>query len=248
MNNKTILLIGLLLCFAFLGIAQENEDSTVAVSPKTQRNAWFQLGFASNAYKGDLQGYNKWTPSVQFGIIFNKKKRVNGEFNFNLGKLVGENPDYVFLGNPEANPNVYFQTNFINFNYQIHINLYKTETFKAYLFQGIGFINFNVKNEYNESFAQKRSTRAPNELYNNFSITLPHGIGVLYTLKNNFGFGLQTGFLNTRTDYLDNISAWGNRAKKDNVLFTKFQVLIPLQNVTKASEEVKTIRKARFSH
>jgi hypothetical protein len=246
--NKKIAVSLILFAFPLILFAQ---DSTEVVKSSLQRNAWFQLGFASNAYKGDLQGYNKWTPSLQFGIIFNKKKRVNGEFNFNFGKIIGENPDYVFTANLNASPNVYFQTNFINFNYQIHINFIKKENFKFYAFQGFGAINFNVKNEYNENFAQKKSTRAANEVHNNFSITLPHGIGLLYTLKNNFGFGVQTGFLNTRTDYLDNISAWGNSNKKDNVLFARFQMLIPLQNSgekTTPTNEPKPIRKARLDH
>ncbi|MCZ6900504.1 MAG: hypothetical protein O7F74_09725, partial [Bacteroidetes bacterium] len=45
---------------------------------------------------------------------------------------------------------------------------------------------------------------------------------------NGFGFGLQTGYLNTTTDFLDNISQWGNKKGNDNVLVTKFSFVISL--------------------
>lgn len=237
MNKKYAIALFILTFYSISSVAQDG------------RNAWFQLGFGTNAYKGDLQGYNKWTPSIHFGVIFNKKKRLNGEFNFNIGSLVGDNPNYVFSGNPKATPNIFFQTSFFNVNYQLHLNLIKNERFKIYLFQGIGVLNFNAKNELNENLIQKKSTRAPNEIPNNFCITLPNGIGLLYTLKNNFGFGIQTGFANTRTDYLDNISAWGNQTKKDNVLFAKFQVLVPLKNAPKTRKKVeKEYFRSKFSH
>lgn len=97
-----------------------------------------------------------------------------------------------------------------------------------YISQGLGLIRYEPKDENNEPLQKKFDTRASNETYNNVSLMLPTQAGINYILKNGYGVGLQAGWLNPQTDYIDNISQWGNRQKNDNTFLVRFAFMVPL--------------------
>ena len=97
-----------------------------------------------------------------------------------------------------------------------------------YASAGLGIYNYTPKTELGEDLADLLSTRAPDEQYGRVSFMLPVGIGAVYILKNGYGIGAQASFLNTQTDYLDNISLLGRQGGNDNVASFRFFVYAPL--------------------
>ncbi len=211
--------------------AAQPSDAAIQPAPKTQINRLLEIAVGPTAYRGDLyEHYRKWSSAVHIGLKFNKHHRLNGHLNAAIGTIVGQNMDYVFTGESETAPapNHYFKTSFVSVNYDLQVNLIKTSSWIVYVSQGIGFMRFNPKDEYGTSLQGQLTTRPIDETYGNVTIMLPTQAGVMYLFPNGYGAGLQGGWANPQTDFLDNISLWGNRAKKDNIFWLKFQFVVPL--------------------
>jgi hypothetical protein len=108
------------------------------------------------------------------------------------------------------------------------VHLLKYKGFMVYVSQGIGLIRYEPKDAQNNKLLNNFSSRASNEAYSNVSAMLPTQAGVNYVLSNGYGIGFQTGWLNLQNDYIDNISQWGTRQKKDNALWYRFTLMVPL--------------------
>jgi hypothetical protein len=209
------------------------QDSLQLTSSKSNRSVtrMLEVGVSANAYRGDLaMKYQKWSSAFHVGLKLNHKKRVNSHFNISAGTVTGQNLEYVYAGASEGKttPNRFFTTNFFTFNYDLQINLIKRKNWIVYVSQGIGLIRYKPKDDQDASLQSQFQTRAANETYSNVSLMLPTQAGVMYVFDNGYGAGLQTGWMNTQTDYIDNISQWGNRQKKDNVLWFRFSFIAPL--------------------
>jgi hypothetical protein len=220
MINKTKIFILVFFFSSVSGIAQIS----------TMPTRFVELGFSTNSYKGDLShSYSQWSNGVHLGILFNKKKRLNGHLNLMIGNAVAQNPNYFFDdgSNPQPTPNHYSRIKMYAVNYDVHVNLYKKHNLIVYLYQGIGLLRYDTRDMENKKLSSQLNTRAQNETYGNVTAIFPNGIGALYVSKIGFGAGFQAGFLNSTSDYLDNISKWGDKKHKDNVLIYKLTFYIP---------------------
>lgn len=211
--------------------------------------SFLQLGTSANAYRGDLQNsFDKWSSSFHAGLQLNTKHRFNGSFGISIGSITGQNlnPEFQPLENTRLRPNKFFRTSIITAQYNLHLNLLKTNEWIIYLSQGFGIIRFNPKDEFKNDLLDMIDTRAANEAYTNVAIMFPTQAGVMYLLKNDFGFGIQAGLLNTMTDYLDNISDLGTRTGNDNLLMIRFSLFAPLvYNKNDLPEEVRLKKTSR---
>src|SRR6185437_1670863 len=228
--------IFLLSLFIFLlACSAMAQQDSVKYAGKTDNfpTRFFELGVVSNAYKGDLNhSYQKFTSAVSLCLRLNFEKRFNSHFALTVGSVVGSNPNFQtnFYSGPDSgsSPNTYFKTTFWQLNYDLQFNIIKTQSFILYVSQGIGIFHFNPKDANNSSLVGQLNTRAPSESYSTTSISLPTSAGFYYFFQNHIGAGFQFGWLQTQTHYLDNIYELGNRTKKDNVLFYKFLICIPV--------------------
>ena len=212
----------LVVSFSTALLAQENQA--------LQRQPVFlTLGIGGTAYRGDLaQSYGSWGGTFHAGILFSKKKRVNGCVHLMMGGVRGNNLAYVYESNATATPNRYFKTSLFSAGYELRINILKKQSYTFYISPGISILRYNPKDQFNESYSNQFTTRARNETYSNVAIMLPVRIGGTYHLPNGYGIGVDAGFLNPMTDYIDNISDWGNRKKKDNLLQLNMLLYVPL--------------------
>jgi hypothetical protein len=210
-------------------------SSFLSFSQTRRVSKYFEVGIGPSAYKGDLSNsYDKFTSSFYMGILFKNDKRLTSHLGLMVGSITGQNPKLSFpidTTTATPTPNKYFKTTLFSLNYDLLIKLIKKENFMLYISQGIGILRFNPKDENNKNLSDQFDKRAENEAFNNFTFMFPTNVGAMYTFKNNFGAGLQMGWLNSQSDYLDNISAWGSRAKKDNVFTCKFSFYAPLTYV-----------------
>lgn len=193
-----------------------------------KKESYFHVGVSANSYNGEIGNYSDWSPGMQFGLLFNKKKRLNGAVNFGFGAVNGEDRNFGFQSNTGTpTPNNFVKTNFIFLNYDLHVNVLKRENLIVYLSQGIGFIRFTPKDEFDEDLEPQDNTRNEGETYRNLSLILPTSLGVVYFIPGKLGFSFQGGWLNTSTDYLDNISELGDSGN-DNTLSIRLALLLPL--------------------
>lgn len=186
-------------------------------------------GFSMNQYVGDLQSpYAKYTGAFSLGVQLNRNKRLNGSFELSYGHISGQDSDYSFTGDEQASPNRFFSSTLFSAHYNLYLNIIRKENFTLYLSQGLGLLRYMPVDDMGRQLQNRYDTRAPNENYGNSSVMLPTNAGMIYLLPNQWGLGLQAGYLNPLTDYLDNISEWGNRSGYDNVLRLRFAVYVPL--------------------
>jgi hypothetical protein len=212
----------LIVLFVFLNTviyAQNIED----------RRVFVLTGIGGTSYRGDLsQSYESWGGTFHAGILFNKKKRINGSIHLMAGGVRGNNPSYVYESTVQTTPNKYFKTSLFSVGYELRINIIKKELYALYFSPGISILRYNPKDQFNDSYSNQFTTRAKGEEYSNITIMLPVRIGVAYHLPNGYGIGMDVGFLNPMTDYIDNISHWGNRKKKDNLMQLNILLYVPL--------------------
>jgi hypothetical protein len=212
-------------------MAYAQAQDSLSIQPARKVTRFLELGISANAYKGDLSAsYQKWTPAFHAGLKLNFKKRFNSHINLAIGSVSGENLNYAVPSEvtPAPTPNTYFKTNFVTVNYDLQLHLLKYKGLMVYISQGIGLIRYEPKDAQNNKLLDNFSSRASNESYSNVSAVLPTQAGIQYILKNGYGIGFQAGWLNLQNDYIDNISLWSSRQKKDNTLLYRFAFMVPL--------------------
>jgi len=188
------------------------------------------MGGSANAYSGDLSGIEKWTNAFHLGIKLNQKKRLNGSLKLSFGRWNGQNVNYnpPIVNNQVPSPNTFFNTSFVTFNYSLNYNIIKKDNFVLYISQGFGLLRYNPKDQLDNDLQDQPGTRLDNESYGNTTIFLPTMLGVIYFLPNHYGLGLQSGYLNSQSDYLDNISGWGTKSGNDNAFQIRMTIYAPL--------------------
>lgn len=187
------------------------------------------LGMTANAYRGDLMPhFSKYGAAFHLGIRYNRAKRVNGEFEFMSGFVSGQNSDYSYDNDASATPNNFFFTNYLNLNYHLNINLYDKHHFRCFLSQGIGLFRFTSYDQDYLKLNDQLATRELGEDYSNMTFNFPTHLGLMYTLEKGYGIMMRMGWANISSDYVDNISNWGNTSKKDNILTFKISFIAPL--------------------
>ncbi|MDN5202945.1 hypothetical protein QQ008_16265 [Fulvivirgaceae bacterium BMA10] len=187
-------------------------------------------GIGASAYSGDLAKFEKWSSSFYLGLKFNNSKRINGNVTFTFGSVTGQNSNYVFqTSQGPATPNKFFKTEFISLNYDLQVNFIKKKNFIAFISQGIGLSSFDPQDEFFNKLIDQLETREEDESYSSISLILPTQLGIIYLFDNGYGFGAKIGFINSATDYLDNIGLWGNKSGNDNILSVKFLFYVPIE-------------------
>lgn len=181
------------------------------------------------AYKGDLVGrYQKWGFYGQLGVQYASAKRLNGSFILGFGFVQGQNSDYTFQEDPSSTPNTYVYTSFQSLSYALQYNIISTESWKVYVSQGLGIARFTTRDEDYNQLSSQLDTRPLSEDYSNISFMLPRKIGVQRIFNNGLAVNFNVNWLNPTTDYLDNISQWGNNSKNDNILTYQIALMVQL--------------------
>lgn len=189
-------------------------------------------GLSANNYRGDLDdGLPHYGPGIHLGLKLNRAQRLNGSFGIGFGSLNGQDPDFTTPAVAGVQPNHWFSTSFFTLDYSLQYHIIKKERYFVYISQGVGLFRYNPKDEQDRELLAQRSTRAAEETYGNISLQLPTAIGAAYLLPNQWGIGLQASYLNTLTDYIDNIGNLGHKQGNDNVLQFRLLLLVPLRGI-----------------
>jgi hypothetical protein len=218
---------GLLFLFVFVLLGSVQARDTTKV-----RKKFLVFGLSANSYKGSLQsGYARWTPSYQLGLRFEKNKNVNGMISLCFGSVVGEDRLYQIpaKADPSVTPVNRFRTNFFGLGYEGQLILFRYHGLKVYASLGLGLFRFSVKDWDGNSLFEKDRTREKNESYSEVTIFRPTKIGFQYRFKNEMSLGMQGGWLNPSTAYLDNMNKLSNNKTRDNIAVFHFQFFYPIR-------------------
>lgn len=189
-------------------------------------------GFQAVAYRGSLQdSYLRWTPAYQFGLRFEKKKQINGMLSVSFGKFIGENILYKLpaSADPSLLPVNRFTTRFFSLHYEAQLLLFSYHGFKLYASQGIGIYRFTVSDNNGTNLRDRDRTRAKGEDYRELTLCLPTQLGFRYTFSNRLAVGIQAGWTNVQSRYLDNMDQLSDNQTRDNMAQWRFQVYYPLK-------------------
>ncbi len=198
----------------FFGICQSNFAQTDSTVYK-----FIGLGFGTNLTKTDLsETFSK--PSLAFNAFlqFDRPKRLSSAVHLTVGQLISESRNVKFVDQSEFKINDFAQTNYQSVHFEAVFSIIKKSNWSISLAQGFGFMRFNVYDKNNNPLIDQLNSRAFTEDYTGFAVMLPTSAKAHYVFKNNFGLSANLGLLNVLTDYLDNISTFGNAENNDNVL------------------------------
>lgn len=206
-------LIGSLLAFSVSG-----QDSTFS--------RFAGISFGSSIPKTDLEPTYK-KPGVQLSAFmqFTPNRWLNVGLWLSTGEVQSENREVRFLDQSEFQINDFARTNFQSLHVEPSFHILKKQNYSIYLSQGFGFMRFTVYDRNNNNLANQLDSRSQGEDYSNFTVLLPTTFNAYYFLPNDFGVHLRTGFLNPQTDYLDNISNFGNPENNDNLFILQLSII-----------------------
>ncbi len=193
--------------------------------------ARISTGLSYNAYRGDLgNGYQSGGLAAHLSFMFAHEKKLHGGLHLAAGSFSGHElsqatPDF----GTEILPNTYVKTSFISVHYGLQYDIIRYKGLLLYVSQGLGIIRFSPEDEFGNPLIDALSTRASNESYSNAAAILPTQAGLDYTLPNQIGVGIKAGWLNTTSDYLDNLGQLGSKDGNDNVLQLLLQLHFPLK-------------------
>lgn len=210
---------GILTLFSFLlAFSVSGQDSTFT--------KYAGLSFGSSIPKTDLEPTYK-NPGVQLSAFmqFTPNRWLNVGFWLSVGEVQSENREVRFFDQSEFQINDFARTNYQALHVEPSIHLIKKPNYSIYLAQGFGFMRFAVYDRDNVNLADQLDSRSSGEDYANFTVLLPTTFNAYYFLPNDFGFQLRTGWLNPQTDYLDNISEFGNPDNNDNLFILQLSIV-----------------------
>lgn len=224
---KTSLIATFALLFIVVTSFSQEKDTTKV----KQKGLILDIGFAPVAYRGDLQSkFNKWSGAFVVGVQTAPQRTIKPHIQIGVGTIIGQNLAYPTENFEGGVPNTSFYTTFLRANLDVKITYFrnKKKTLSSYLAPGIGLLKFTPHDDTFERLDDQSITRASGETYSTNALILPVALGLNYTLKEKITFQTELGYMNPRTDYIDNISQFGIREKKDNVFSWRFSVLVPI--------------------
>jgi len=167
-------------------------------------------------YLGEL---NPGLPFVNtqpaFGVSarYSKSTRWSYKLTYIRGKVTGSDDQFSGV----VNRGLAFKSNINDFSLVAEFSFWdyftgsKNDYFTPYLFAGVGFFTFTpmsldgVKLRPLGTEGQNDPTRGQDP-YNSYSVSVPFGVGLKYSVSRRIGLNFEWGMRKTFTDYIDDIS------------------------------------------
>lgn len=187
----------------------------------------FELGLTLgvHAYNGDVDIEAKnLSSAVQLGIGLVGKYRLSNRFLLRgqviTGKLSGSEKNHSEAWRQERG--FAFKTQLTELAGLLEWELIQKNRTTLFAFGGVGATFFNPTMNYNEpnAYILTDINADAKANYKKVTAAIPIGLGVKYSLNNNFNLSLEAGARTVFTDYLDGISKIANPEKNDVYFFS----------------------------
>jgi hypothetical protein len=202
-------------------------------SGSLNQNRSFYAGFAAVAYKGSLQStYLRWTPSYHAGMLIEGKKLLSSSVGIGLGSYIAEDRNYRLpaKADPSLQPLAAIEGNFFTLSYELRFLLFRYHGLRIQFCQGLGLFRFSVKDREGNQLSEKPRSRAAGETYSQNSFFFPSSLFLQYQFSNQMALGIQAGWYNNSSAYLDNMKQLAQNETRDNLASVRFLLSIPLKS------------------
>jgi len=167
-------------------------------------------------YLGELNpGLPFANTQAAFGVSarYSNSSRWSYKLTYMRGKVTGSDNQFSGVTNRELS----FKSNLNDFALVAELSFWdyftgsKNDYFAPYLFAGVGFFTFTpmsldgVKLRPLGTEGQNDPT-VGQDPYNPYSVSIPFGLGIKYSVSRRIGLNLEWGMRKTFTDYIDDIS------------------------------------------
>ena len=188
------------------------------------------VGPSITSYKGDLSGYDRMGSGFEVSLNPSNDNKIKNTFSVVIGSVIAQTSE-EFNTNLDYMPKTFVKTRYMGLHNMLNYHFIISQKWNVYAGAGIGIVQFKPEDEFgNDLYSVPNDARPDNETYSLIKLMLPLQLGMIYKMKNDFALMSNFKFLNTRTDYLDNISALANPNDKDNILSFHVGILIPIKN------------------
>jgi len=183
-------------------------------------------GFNASSQKweiGGMLGLSNYNGDLARDIVLKESHFAGGAFlRYNLGKYFSLKPaiqigtisgdDKNFKDNNQRN--LSFRSNITELSGMMEVNFrpfgaqVRTESFTPFIEFGLAAFHFNPKAEYNgDKFSlQNLHTEGQSKAYKLTQLSIPFGMGLKWSVNDNFTVGFEFVYRKTFTDYLDDVS------------------------------------------
>ena len=203
----------LLIFFVFISLAEVMGQSFY--NYKRGRDIIASIGTGTTTYFGDLKPNGDYFDpkfNLNLGLQYFFNTRISARVEAQWFSLEGA--DSETGENGKINRNLSFVSN----NYELNAvgivqafpnatRYYQRPAFNVYGFAGIGLLYFNPKAEYQGKKYALQPIQTEGVSYSRVTIVIPYGIGIKYKINPFFNIGLEGGFRQTFTDYIDDVSS-----------------------------------------
>lgn len=188
------------------------------------------LGLSVGSYLGDLNpqlnAADGFTPGLDMSLQF-PGKALGPEIHAGLGQIVAQLPP----GTQAVMPvNTFVATDLFYLDLRMRLQLLRRFRLNPVLAGGVGVLVFSPKDYTGAALTDLPATRANGEMYSGSSLSFPVSAGLRYRFNNRFSIGAEAITRWTKSDYLDNISQWGNATGNDRVVSLVLSAFIRLED------------------
>lgn len=194
--------------------------SLLSTSSKAQE--WeFGAWLGASGYFGDLNPTDpfKFTdPAGSLNVRYAYSPFNAFKLAFTYGRIRGNDADSKFALHRLRNLSFYSDIYEVALLYEYYFFPYYVgsgkNSFTPYVFTGLSGFKFEPKADLNGTTYKLRELGTEGQgtilnadkQYRNISMAIPFGLGIKYNFAGNFNIGLELGYRNTFTDYLDDVS------------------------------------------
>ncbi len=185
-------------------------------SPKPLR---LGIGLLAAGYAGDLtvnsHPFERFSAGASLSLQFASEKLISPQLNGGFGKFSAQDRDIAAVEGVQ--PNTFVETPFFFVDLRIKARFLRETGFNPYISAGIGMLGFTPRDGMGNSLLDNYSTRQEGETYGSITANFPLSAGFEVKLSPILLVGLEYTYRVTTTDYLDNISALGQKEGNDNL-------------------------------
>ncbi len=182
---------------------------------KRGRDIIASVGTGYSTYFGELKDdgdYFDAKPNLNIGLQYFFSPRVGARMEATWFKIGGDDAKTEEGGKYKRN------LSFVSNNFELNlvgiiqafpngVKYYQRPPFNVYGFVGIGFLYFNPKAELDGKKYALQPIHTEGVNYSRFAIVIPYGIGIKFKASPFFNIGIEGGYRQTFTDYLDDVSS-----------------------------------------
>jgi len=170
---------------------------------------------------GGMLGASNYNGDLARRLVLKESHIAGGVyFRYNFGKYVSLKPSLQFgtISGDDKNfeENKYRNLNFksgiqelstmMEINFKPFGSQVRTENFTPYLELGIAAFHFNPKTKFNGDWFALQDLHTEEQSYKLLQLSVPVGMGLKWSVNDNFTLGFEFVYRRTFTDYLDDVS------------------------------------------